>query len=63
VIDRTELLLILSASDREQLDAPATLLDRGPVRPILDGDSIVAITTTTTGDSALSAMTLPTASA
>jgi hypothetical protein len=61
VIGRAELLLILSASDSEQLDALASLLNRGLVRPILDGDSIVAITTTTTGDAALSAMTLPTA--
>jgi hypothetical protein len=63
VIGRAELLLILSASDTEQIDALASLLNRGLVRPILDGDSIVAITTTTTGDAALSAMTLPASTA
>jgi hypothetical protein len=63
VIDRAELLLILSASDTEQIDALASLLNRGLVRPILDGDSIVAITTTAAGAAKLNGMMLPPTSA
>jgi hypothetical protein len=59
MIERAELLLILSASDTEQLDALASLLNRGLVRPILDGDSIVAITATAAGAAKLNGVMLP----
>jgi hypothetical protein len=64
VIDRRELILILNAADgADQADALASLLKDGLVCTIVNGDAITAIRTTNKGDSALSAMTLPTATA
>jgi hypothetical protein len=62
VIAYRELVLLLNSADGAgQLDALASLLNRGLVRPILDGDSIVGLKTTSKGDATLKARTLPTA--
>lgn len=59
-----ELVLLLNSADgADQLDSLALLFDRGLVAAVIDRDSIIAITTTTTGDAALSATTLPVVSA
>jgi hypothetical protein len=50
-----------SADGAGQLDALASLFDRGLIAAVTEGDAITAIKTTTKGDAALSAMTLPTA--
>ena len=55
--------LLNSADGADQLDSLALLFDRGLVAAVIDRDSIIAITTTTTGDAALSATTLPVVSA
>jgi hypothetical protein len=60
VISATELALLLSGADGDQqLDAIASLFDRGLVAAVIDGDAITAIRTTSAGDSALRVMTLP----
>jgi hypothetical protein len=64
VIAYRELVLLLNSADgADQLDSLALLFDRGLVAAVIDRDSIIAITTTTTGDAALSATTLPVVSA
>ncbi|MGA8654375.1 MAG: hypothetical protein WB677_27805 [Xanthobacteraceae bacterium] len=60
MIPRAELLLLINGIDRSaNLDAIENLLERGLVSAVTNGDAITAIKTTTKGDSALSAMTLP----
>jgi hypothetical protein len=62
VIAYRELVLLLNSADGAgQLDALASLFDRGLIAAVTEGDAITAIKTTTKGDAALSAMTLPTA--
>jgi hypothetical protein len=64
VIAYRELVPLLNSADgADQLDSLALLFDRGLVAAVIDRDSIIAITTTTTGDAALSATTLPVVSA
>jgi hypothetical protein len=60
VISRLELLLLLSASDRDaNLDSLQSLITRRLVTAVVNGDAITAIRTTAAGDCALRAMTLP----
>jgi hypothetical protein len=62
VISYRELVLLLNAADRaDQLDALVSLIDRGLVSVVIDGDAITAIRTTATGNAKLNGMTLPTA--
>jgi hypothetical protein len=62
MITATELSLLLRGSDRDdQLDAIENLLECGLVSAVVNGDAITAIKTTTKGDAALKARTLPTA--
>jgi hypothetical protein len=58
VIGRTELCLLLRQV--ENAEALHNLIRHGLVRPILDGDNVIALTTTPEGDCALRAVTLPT---
>jgi hypothetical protein len=62
VISRLELLLLLSASDRDaNLDAVENLLELGLVVAVIDRDLVVGVRTTQRCDAALKARTLPTA--
>jgi hypothetical protein len=57
MIDRLELLLLIRST--EQVDAVENLLERGLVSAVVNGDAITAIKTTTKGNAALKARTLP----
>jgi hypothetical protein len=61
VISAVELSMLLRHV--ENVEALHNLLRDGLVRPVLHGDSIVAITTTTAGGAKLRSVTLPTADA
>jgi hypothetical protein len=60
VINALEVALLLRGSDRDvNLDAIENLLELGLVSAVTNGDAITAIKTTTKGDAALKARTLP----
>jgi hypothetical protein len=61
VITAIELALLLRSA--ENVYGISDLLQRGLVRPILDGDRIVSLNATDQGNAALGALTLPTADA
>jgi hypothetical protein len=61
MITHTELCLLMRSA--ENVDGIADLLRRGLVRPLLDGDRIVALDATDQGNATLSALTMPTGEA